>query len=53
MKKAEKRFDSVAMMRTIRDALSKQLQGLSFNEERKMIQDRLRSRTTPRAKAHS
>ena len=44
MKKTEKEFDSVHLMRALRDSLSSQMQGMSFNQQRKYIQERLRSR---------
>jgi len=42
MKKRNKQFDSVRMMRSIRDALSKQIDGMSFEEQRQFIRQRIR-----------
>ena len=52
MKKNDKAFDSVRMMRTIRDALSKRIQGLSFDEQRKLVQEGLRTRMDRPARVH-
>ena len=37
MKKAKKEFDAVLMMREIRDRLSGQIEGMSFEEEKRFI----------------
>ena len=37
MKKAKKEFDAVATMREIRDRLSAQIEGMSFEEEKRFI----------------
>ena len=46
MKKTEKTFDSVRLMRTLRDALSKEMRGLTFEEQRQMIRERLQTSQT-------
>ncbi len=51
MKKTEKAFDCVHLMRTLRDALGKQMEGLSFEEQKKFIEDRRRARQERRAEA--
>ena len=38
MRTAKKRFDAVAKMREIRDRLSGQIEGMSFEEEKRFIQ---------------
>ncbi len=43
MKKNEKAFDSVRLMRRLRDALSKQMQGLTFEQQHKLIKERLQA----------
>lgn len=40
--KARKKFDSVRMMRRIRDNMSRQIQAMSFEEERRFIENQLR-----------
>ena len=37
MSKSEKKFDSVAMMRTARDLISTQIEGMSLEEELKWL----------------
>ena len=37
MKKTKKEFDAVSMMREIRDRLSGQIEGMSFEEEKRFI----------------
>lgn len=37
MNKTKKRFDSVEMMRTLRDAISGEIEGMSYEEERKWL----------------
>jgi len=37
MRKAKKEFDAVATMREIRDRLSVQIEGMSFEEEKRFI----------------
>jgi len=37
MRKAKKEFDAVATMREIRDRLSAQIEGMSFEEEKRFI----------------
>jgi len=41
VKRSDKAFDSVRLMRTLRDALSKQMQGLTFEQQHKLIKERL------------
>ena len=43
MKKSEKALDSVRLMRDLRDALCKEMQGLTFEQQRELIRERLRS----------
>ena len=43
MKKIEKAFDSVRLMRALRDALSKEMQGSTFEQQREVIRERLRN----------
>jgi hypothetical protein len=42
MKKSEKPFDAVEMMREIRDKLSMQFQEMSFEEQQQYMRERLR-----------
>ena len=44
-KKAEKKFDAVATMREIRDRLSRQIEGMTFEEEKRFIRERVSQRT--------
>jgi len=44
-KKAEKEFDAVATMREIRDRLSHQIEGMTFEEEKRFIRERVPQRT--------
>ncbi|MBI3327267.1 MAG: hypothetical protein HYZ81_11275 [Nitrospinae bacterium] len=44
MKKSEKSFDAVKMMREIRDKLSIQFRDMSFGEQKQYIQERLHGR---------
>ena len=46
MKRAKKEFDAVATMREIRDRLSAQIEGMSFDEEKRFIRKHV-----PRPKA--
>ena len=46
MKKSEKSFDAVQMMRQIRDRLSAQCQDMTFEEQKRNIRARLRSKPT-------
>ena len=46
MKKTKKEFDAVSMMREIRDRLSGQIEGMSFEEEKRFIRKHI-----PRLKA--
>ncbi len=42
MEKKAKTFDAVAMMRQIRDQMSREIEGMSFEEEKQSLKDRLR-----------
>ncbi len=44
MKKSEKKFDAVKTMREIRDRLSEQFKGMSFEEEKRYIKERIKVR---------
>ena len=46
MKKREKPFDAVRMMRKIRDRLSEQCKEMTFEEQKQYISERLRGKTT-------
>ena len=52
MKTGEKKFDAVKTMRRIRDRLSEQFKGMSFEEQKRYIRERTkaRSKTAPTAK---
>jgi len=41
--KSDKPFDSVRLMRSLRDALSKEMLGMTFEQQRKVIKERLRT----------
>ena len=41
MARNDKQFDAVRMMRSIRDRISKEISGMSFEEEQAYIQERL------------
>jgi hypothetical protein len=41
--KSRKKFETVKMMRTIRDKLSKEIKNMSYEEQKKYIKDRIRS----------
>ena len=41
--KSKKKFDTVKMMRTIRDKLSKEIKNMSYTEQKKYLKDRMRS----------
>ena len=41
--KAKKKFDAVKMMREIRDRLSKEMMGMSFQEQKEYIRKQLSS----------
>ena len=43
--RTEKKFDSVKMMREIRDKLSKELVNMSYDEPKKYIKERIKSKT--------
>lgn len=40
--KTEKQFDAVRTMREIRDALSAEITGMSYEEERRFIEEQLK-----------
>lgn len=40
--KSEKQFDAVQTMREIRDALSAEIAGMSYEEERRFIQEQIK-----------
>jgi hypothetical protein len=40
--KTEKQFDAVRIMREIRDALSAEVAGMSYEEERRFIEEQLK-----------
>jgi hypothetical protein len=46
--KTEKEFDAVKVMREIRDEISREIQGMSFEQEKEYIEKHLRSRRKPR-----
>jgi hypothetical protein len=43
--KNEKEIDAVKTMREIRDTINREIQGMSFEEEREYIQNNLRSQS--------
>jgi len=54
MKPNKKEFDAVAIMRRIRDELSRRFQGMSFCEQKAYIEKRMKSaRSTNRKKPHA
>ena len=42
--KTEKDFDAVKAMREIRDEISREIQGMSFEQQREYMEKRLKSR---------
>ena len=50
MRKAKKEFDAVATMREIRDRLSVQIEGMSFEEEKRFIRNRVSQPKARRSK---
>ncbi len=53
MKKSEKTFDAVHMMRQIRDRLSEQCKNMTFEEQQQYIKERLSDQEPPRThRAH-
>lgn len=44
--KSEEKFDAVEMMREIRDRLSREVTGMSFEEEKRYINERLSGAST-------
>lgn len=51
MKKAKKEFDAVGTMREIRDRLSNEVEGMTFEEEKVFIQKRV-ARSKPHRPHH-
>ena len=51
MKKNEKPFDAVKMMREVRDKLSMQFQEMSFEEQKEYMRERLRMKPKPQRAA--
>ena len=45
--KTEKRFDAVQTMRRIRDSISAEISGMSYDEERRFIDERLKESRPP------
>jgi len=52
MKKAKKEFDAVLMMREIRDRLSGQIEGMSFEEEKRFIRKHVPQPKARRSNKH-
>ena len=48
MAKIEKKFDAVQMMRSIRDRISDEIDGMTFEEEQTYIKKRLRDASNAR-----
>ena len=48
MAKVEKKFDAVQMMRSIRDRISGEIDGMSFQEQQTYIRKRLRDASKTR-----
>jgi thermostable 8-oxoguanine DNA glycosylase len=42
MEKSKKRFDAVALMRKIRDKMSRDVEGMSYEEQKHFLKDRFR-----------
>lgn len=42
--KSKKKFDAVNMMREIRDKLSKEFSGMSFDEQKKYIKEKTKAK---------
>jgi len=51
MRKTDRALDSVRLMRQARDALSKRMQGLTFEQQRTLIKVGLRASDASHAKA--
>ena len=47
MARTEKQFDAVQMMRSIRDRISEEIKGMTFDEEQAYIREGLRDASTP------
>ena len=47
MARTEKQFDAVQMMRSIRDRISEDIKGMTFEEEQAYIREGLRDASTP------
>ncbi len=48
MEKKAKTIDAVALMRQIRDQMSREIEGMSFEEEKRYLKDRLRMKKPAR-----
>jgi hypothetical protein len=48
MKKSEKPFDAVQLMRRLRDTLSEQIKDMSFEEQKRYMKERLAAAKPPR-----
>ena len=48
MARSDTHFDAVRMMRSIRDRISKEISGMSFEEEQAYIQERLQDESIAR-----
>lgn len=46
MMKNSKEFDAVKMMRNIRDEISREIQGMNFEEQKRYIQKRVQIKST-------
>ena len=44
MEKKAKTIDAVALMRQIRDPMSREIEGMSYEEEKPYVKDRLRAK---------
>ena len=53
MKKTEKPFDAVQLMRGIRDKLSEQLKDMSFEEQKRYMRERLPAKLSPPQQSES
>jgi hypothetical protein len=49
MKKSEKPFDAVQMMRQLRDTLSERMKDMSFEEQKRYMKERLAAARPPQA----
>ncbi|HJY80063.1 MAG TPA: hypothetical protein VKK81_03135 [Candidatus Binatia bacterium] len=48
MKKSEKPFDAVQLMRQLRDTLSEQMKDMNFEEQKRYMKERLAAARPPR-----